>query len=252
MKSKEIIKKIVSLTKNYNFIYFTTDMRGFLYNKSIDSYEDFFLKLFNELNKNDITSIIPSYTYTTSGKFDVYKTKPKLGLLTKWSFAQTKILRSSHPLFSCIGIGKNKNILKKVKKSAFGISSIFDNLYKNKSCMIHLGRPLELGNTSIHYVEQMVGATYRYNKEFETKVYNRNKYLGTNYTAFVRYLNTKKKDNYITNTLKFARVLKKHGLVKENGNLKDNNNITFLDYNNSIDLMVDEFYKDKYIFINRY
>ena len=162
MKEIEIINKLVSLTKRYNYIYFTVDMRGFIYNKSINNYDTFFTNLFINLNKNKITSIIPAYTFTDKGRFDIYKTKPTLGLLTKWSFEKKNIIRSEHPLFSCIGLGENRSILRNTKKSAFGKKSIFDKLYENKSCMIHLGRPLEMGNTSIHYVEQMAGATYRF------------------------------------------------------------------------------------------
>ncbi len=249
MSETEIIKKIISLTKNYDYIYFTSDMRGFLFKREINNIPIFFQNLFVELNKKSKTSIIPSYTYTKNGIFSIYKTKSNLSLLTKWSFNQEKILRSEHPLFSCIGLGNEKKILKDIQKSAFGTGSIFDKLYKNKSCLLHLGRPLEMGNTSIHYVEQMAGASYRKNKLFKTKVYNNKKYIGTNYSVFVRDLSDKT-NNYISNTLKISKILKKKKLVKEFGNYKKNTNITILDYKNTIDLMIDEFYKNQRIFIN--
>ena len=250
MLEKEIINKINNLIKDYEFVYITSDMRGFLYNKSIKNYPKFFSRLFLSLKKNNITSIIPSYTYTKKGIFDVYKTKSNLSLLTKWSFNEKRIIRSEHPLFSCIGIGNQKKILKKISKSAFGKDSIFDKLYKNNSCLLHLGRPLELGNTSIHYVEQMGGATYRLNIKFKTKVYNKKKYIGTNYTVFVRDLSNKN-NTYISNTNKISKILKKNKLVKEFGDFKSNTNITVLDYKRSIDLMIDEFYKNQNIFINK-
>ena len=250
MIEKEIIIKINNLVKNYEFVYITSDMRGFLYNRFVKNYPKFFSSLFLSLKNNNITSIIPSYTYTKKGIFEVYKTKSKLSLLTKWSFNEKSILRSEHPLFSCISIGSQKNILKNIGKSAFGKDSIFDKLYKTNSCLLHLGRPLELGNTSIHYVEQMCGAVYRLNKKFKTKVYCKKKYIGTDYTVFVRDLSNKN-NNYISNTNKISKVLKKNKLVKEFGDLKNNTNITVLDYKNSIDLMMDEFYKNQNIFINK-
>jgi len=250
MLEKEIINKINNLIKDYEFVYITSDMRGFLYNKSIKNYPKFFSRLFLSLKKNNITSIIPSYTYTKKGIFDVYKTESNLSLLTKWSFNEKRIIRSEHPLFSCIGIGNQKKILKKINKSAFGKDSIFDKLYKNNSCLLHLGRPLELGNTSIHYVEQMGGATYRLNKKFKTKVYDKKKYIGTNYTVFVRDLSNKN-NTYISNTNKISKILKNNKLVKEFGDFKSNTNITVLDYKRSIDLMIDEFYKNQNIFINK-
>jgi len=251
MLEKEIIIKINNLIKDYEFVYITSDMRGFLYNKLIKNYAKFFSSLFSSLKNNNVTSIIPSYTYTKKGIFNVYKTESKLSLLTKWSFHEKRIIRSEHPLFSCIGIGNQKNILKKIGKSAFGKDSIFDKLYETNSCLLHLGRPLELGNTSIHYVEQMGGASYRLNKKFKTKVYCKNKYIGTNYTVFVRDLSNKN-NNYISNTNKISKILKKNKLVKEFGDLKNNTNITVLNYKNAIDLMIDEFYKNQNIFINKY
>tara|TARA_Y100001970_G_C14075832_1_gene771949 strand:- start:165 stop:920 length:756 start_codon:yes stop_codon:yes gene_type:complete len=250
MLEKNIIEKINNLIKNYEFVYITSDMRGFLYNKIINDYQKFFSALFCSLKNNNVTSIIPSYTYTKKGIFDVYKTESKLSLLTKWSFKEKNIIRSEHPLFSCIGIGNQKNILKKISKSAFGRDSIFDKLYNNNSCLLHLGRPLELGNTSIHYVEQIGGATYRLNKKFKTKVYNKKKYIGTDYTVFVRNLSNKD-NNYISNTNKISKILKNNKLVKEFGDIKNNTNITVLDYKRSIDLMIDEFYKNQNIFINK-
>jgi len=44
--------------------------------------------------------------------------------------------------------------------------------------------------------------------------------------------------------------LKKNKLVKELGNYKNNTNITILDYKKSIDLMINEFYKNQNIFIS--
>ena len=152
-------------------------------------------------------------------------------------------------MFSCIGIGNNKSILNNIGKSAFGKNSIFDKLNDENSCLLHLGRPLELGNTVIHYVEQLVGSTYRVNKRFYTKVYNRNKYIGNDYTAYVRNI-IKNKNDYISNTLKICKILKSKNFVKEIGNFKNNTNITVLDYKKSIDLMVNEFYKNHKIFIN--
>lgn len=249
MDEDTIISNVCKLAEKYNFIYLTSDMRGFLYNKLIINYEDFYVKLFSSLNKMKITSIIPSYTYTNKGNFNIYKTKSKLSLLSKWSLNQKNIIRSEHPLFSCIGIGKNKKILKTIGKSAFGRNSIFDKLYYEKSCLLHLGRPLELGNTSIHYVEQLAGATYRINKKFKTKVYDKDKYIGSNYTVFVR--DFYKTNDYSTNTTKICKVLKKNKLVKELGNYKNNTNITILDYKKSIDLMINEFYKNQNIFISK-
>ena len=58
-------------------------------------------------------------------------------------------------------------------------------MLSEKTCLLHIGRPFELGNTSIHYVEELVGVKYRFLKKFKTKVYKK-EIFSTDYTAFVR------------------------------------------------------------------
>ena len=38
----------------------------------------------------------------------------------------------------------------------------------------------------VHHVEQNLNASYRFDKVFKSKVYFKNKYLGKNYSAYVR------------------------------------------------------------------
>ena len=202
------------------------------------------------LTPKNITLIIPTYSYTNKGIFYVHKTPSHLSVLTKWVLQQKNIVRSEHPLFSLAGIGESKKILENVGKSAFGKNSIFNRLNNKKSCLIHLGRPLEYGNTVIHYVEQLCGADYRFNKKFKTKVFNKKKYIGTDYSVFVRSLKNPEND-YVSNTIKIAKKLKKKKIAKEKGNYKELTNITFLDYSRAVDFMCNEFYKNQSIFIGK-
>ena len=52
--------------------------------------------------------------------------------------------------------------------------------------MLHIGRPVAMGNTVLHHVEQLAGATYRMNKAFKTEVYDGSRHIGTDYNAFLR------------------------------------------------------------------
>ena len=69
---------------------------------------------------------------------------------------------------------KCKNLLNNTSHSAYGEGSVFQKLLNNKTFFISLGEP----HTSIgmiHYVEQLIGVPYRYNKEFIIKVKKNNK-----------------------------------------------------------------------------
>ena len=158
------------------------------------------------LSKN-ITVVIPAYTYTASGKFFANNENSNLSYMTKWALKKKKVKRSEHPIFSVCAIGKNSRIVNNIGKSAFGFESIFDRLMQYNTSLFHFGRPFSYGNTVIHYVEQSVGSAYRYHKNFKTKVYNNNKYVGTNFSAFVRKgkINDKK---FVSNTTKISKMIR--------------------------------------------
>ena len=77
--------------------------------------------------------------------------------------------RSSHPLWSFSGIGKDvKKIFKTNHFSAYGKNSIFERLLEFDTVFISLGKPHKsIG--MIHYAEHVVGVPYRFNKEFLSK-----------------------------------------------------------------------------------
>ena len=246
---KKIIKFIKENISKYDYVYLTSDIRGFLkkYN-TITAQEICDILIFSLLSRN-ITVIIPAYTFTSSGKFFVNKQNSNLSYMTKWILKKRGVKRSEHPIFSVCAIGKNSKIVNNIGKSAFGFDSIFDRLIKNNTSLFHFGRPFSYGNTVIHYVEQSVGSIYRQHKNFKTKVYKKNKYIGNNFSAFVRKgkVNDKK---YISNTTKISKVINKKNFFEQIGNEKDLTNITHLDLKKTFDCMCKEFYKNNKIFIN--
>lgn len=248
MNKKKILKFLQKNLDEYEIIYITSDLRGFLFNKIFtraDELISFFLKYFIKHNK---TVIIPTFTYTKKGKFFVDSTISKLSYLSKWVLKQKKILRSAHPIFSTSALGPKYAITENIGKSAFGKNSIYERMYKEKSCLLHIGRPFEMGNTIIHFVEQIVRAPYRYEKKFNTKVYlNKKKFIGSKYSAFVKKKEIK---NTNTNTIKIAKILRKKKLLKEIGSINKLTNITILDYKMCINNMLKEYKKDKNIFLD--
>ena len=180
------IKKLLNFEnfKKYKFVYIYSDFRFFLgVNKNN---EEKFMKYFvNIFLKNGQTIIVPTFSYSKS-KFDIKTDRSSLGFFSNYLLKLKGVFRSEHPLFSYAAYGPNKQIVKKIGKSAFGRDSIFERLLFNNCCFLHFGRKLEEGNTMVHHVEQNLSANYRFEKTFKTKVYNNKKYIGCNYSAYVR------------------------------------------------------------------
>ena len=163
---KKIIKKKDLYKAKYLYIY-SDFSKFFEHNKkdpkrSVKILLDFFIK-------NGITCVVPSFSYTTVGNFYVNKTKSKVGFLANFIMKNFKYERSEHPLFSFVAIGKNKKIVKKIGKSAFGTDSVHSRLLNNNSYFLNFCRPLSNGNTLVHFIEQLKSAEYRFDKKFKTK-----------------------------------------------------------------------------------
>ncbi len=195
-----------------------------------------FLELFT---KKGITCIVPSFSYTTLGKFDVKKTPSKVGFLGNFIMKNCKYERSEHPLFSYVAIGKNKKIVKNIGKSAFGKESVHHRLFNKKCCFLNFCRPLKKGNTLIHHIEHIKKINYRYSKIFYTKVFLKKKFFGSRYSAFLR----KDTKNFKTSFTfeKVMKYLKNTNYIKTEhvGKLK----LEIYDY--------DKFYKDLLFLINK-
>ena len=185
-----IIRKINEIFLNLKifdakYVYIYCDLRNLLvyFEKNPEVGAKQFLNLFK---KKGVTCITPAFSYTSKGQFDLKKTKSRVGFLSNYILKRERFVRSKNPIFSYVSIGKNKNLLNKLGKSAFGKDSLHEKLYKEKCYFLHLNRPLKDGNTLIHHIEQINKANYRFEKIFKTKIYYKNKYLGNNYKAFVR------------------------------------------------------------------
>ncbi len=203
-----MIKKINKIFKNSDiykakYIYIYSDFRAIfeIEKRKSTIFVDKLLDLF--LRKN-ITCIIPAFSYNTNEDFHLNSTRSKVGFLGNYILDKKKYVRSQHPLFSFIAIGKNANILHKISKSAFSKNSVHGKLYKKNCYFLNFCRPLIQGNTLVHHIEHLNNAGYRFNKVFKTKLFRNSKLVGSNYSAFVRKdLNDKK------SIFSFARALKK-------------------------------------------
>jgi aminoglycoside 3-N-acetyltransferase len=232
-----------------DIIYLYSDLRSFGIHSRESPDRNSFCNLFiHPLLKRGKTVLMTTFTYTSQGRFDVLSTPTRLGALNKWILAQPERRRSEHPMFSYAALGPQGHLVENVGKSAFGKQSIFDRLYGRRASFLYVGRPVALGNTVIHFVEQICGATYRIHKAFPTEVYRGEQYIGTNYTAFVRRRDIPN-ETFEFDFTKVAANLFAAGLVQQLGSDDEFTNISFLRYDQTLDALVEMFYKDPRIFI---
>jgi aminoglycoside 3-N-acetyltransferase len=229
--------------ENYKYIYIYSDLRYFftIFKKNPVKFIDGLLNYLLSLN---LTIVVPTFSYTTKGIFNISQTETKLGYLNKYILKNKQSRRSEHPIFSFSAIGPNKNIVLGVPKEAFGANSIHDRLYNNNACFLNLGRSLNEGNTLIHQIEKINNCSYRFEKIFKTKVYNKNKYIGNNYSAFLRKnINTKMNFN------KIFKKIKREKFFYTYGDDKKFNNINLYSYDDFYDFLNKNFKKNKKIFL---
>lgn len=232
-----------------DILYIYSDFRFF--GQYLSEYKDknaFCEAIVNPLLIRGKTIIVPTFSYTTSGQFDVLKTPTKLGTLNKWILSHKNHVRSEHPLFSYSALGPNAKIISNIGKSAFGADSVFERLRDKNTAFLHIGRPVHLGNTLLHYIEQICGASYRTHKAFSTEVYRDKKYIGTDYSAFLRRLDINGY-NFFSNFVKATNYLENMGIVAKTGSDSDLSNITLYCYDRTIEILQKLFYTDQNIFI---
>jgi aminoglycoside 3-N-acetyltransferase len=172
--------KIVYLYTNFRMF---GEMVKHQFNGSKESFLEFFVEIFL---KQNLTIVIPTFTYTSEGIFRVESTNTNLGALNRFIQKREGSSRSEHPIFSYAALGTQQQIVQNIGKSAFGENSIFHRLHQQPTHFIHFGRALSEGNTIVHYLEQTHKVNYRFEKTFPAEVWNHSRYLGSDYTAFVR------------------------------------------------------------------
>lgn len=232
-----------------DILYIYTDFRTFgLHAQKYRNRDDFCSAFVAPFLARGKTVVLTTFTYTSEGRFDVLSTPTRLGAVNKWILGQTGVRRSEHPLFSYAALGPRADIVENVGKSAFGRDSVFDRLRGKRAAFLHIGRPVAMGNTALHYVEHICGATYRTHKAFRTEVFRGDAYVGTDYSAFLRRRDVPG-EAFEFDFSKAASHLYAAGLVRQVGEDSDLSNVSFYWYDQTLDLLCDIFYKDAGIFI---
>lgn len=232
-----------------DILYIYTDFRHFGTNAAgYKSRNEFCSAIVAPLLDCGKTIVLTTFTYTAEGRFDVLGSRTKLGAMNKWILEQPGFRRSEHPLFSYAALGPAAGLVESVGKAAFGYDSVFERLQGKRAAFLHVGRPVSLGNTALHYVEHMCGATYRTHKAFRTEVFRGEQYIGTDYSAFLRRRDVPGEVFEFDFSEAAAKLYGKN-IINQIGFDRDLSNISFYWYDQTIDCLLDMFYEDPRIFI---
>lgn len=131
--------------------------------------QKFLISLMKKVGKRG-TLLIPTFNWDfCHGKtYDYRKTPGKTGALGNAALKNMEFKRTCHPVYSFAVWGNRQNDLISIDvEDSFGKGTVFDYLYNNKAKALVIGLNALEGLTMVHYVEQIVGVSYRYFKEFE-------------------------------------------------------------------------------------
>ena len=234
---------------DYKYIYIYSDLREL--GREILSKEDkyrFLDTLLFELLSTGSTVVIPSFTYTVSGIFQVNSTRTNLGALNSFIQQDLRSVRSEHPMFSFSAIGPNAEFLKNIGKCSFGNNSVFSRLIGKGATFLNIGRPISSGNTLVHFVEDENSAYYRFHKEFDTDVYLGDIYCGSNYSAYLRRRDIPGR-TFETDFRLAAHTLYSKGKVASFGIPESYLGLSQYDYDDTLDILMNLFKSNVEAFI---
>lgn len=159
---------------------------------------DLLISHYNELKcLNDNLNIwMPTFNYDflQNKVFDVQNSKSQVGVLSEYFRKNISEWRSSMPVFSFSGNGKNKSLgFNDSIVDPFGKNSDFSILYKNRSWLMHYGS-LFCSSTILHYAERISEKLlYRYDKLFTGSVVDQDNII----TEVTINYHVRPKNNYL-------------------------------------------------------
>lgn len=133
---------------------------------------------FQEAIGEEGTLLVPTYNWGfCQGKaFDYKKTPSKTGAIGNAALRRKDFTRTKHPIYSFAVWGKDAVKLAAMDNiESFGPDSPFAYLEQVNSKNVFIGASLRNSFTYIHYIEQKLGAKYRYSKKFKSHYIDQNK-----------------------------------------------------------------------------
>lgn len=133
---------------------------------------------FQEAIGEEGTLLVPTYNWGfCQGKaFDYKKTPSKTGAIGNAALRRKDFTRTKHPIYSFAVWGKDAVKLAAMDNiESFGPDSPFAYLEQVNAKNVFIGASLRNSFTYIHYIEQQLGAKYRYSKKFKSHYIDQNK-----------------------------------------------------------------------------
>jgi aminoglycoside 3-N-acetyltransferase len=133
---------------------------------------------FQEAIGEEGTLLVPTYNWGfCQGKaFDYKKTPSKTGAIGNAALRRKDFTRTKHPIYSFAVWGKDAVKLAAMDNiESFGPDSPFAYLEQVNAKNVFIGASLRNSFTYIHYIEQKLGAKYRYSKKFKSHYIDQNK-----------------------------------------------------------------------------
>jgi len=170
IKMKDIMKQF-PISKGDN-LFITSDVKRLLYS-CIENGDDTDLNILIESMINIIgsegTIVIPTFNWDfCKGKaFDYFMTPCKTGSVGKIALKRSDFKRTKHPIYSFAVWGKGQDELCAMNnKSSFGIDSPFTYITEHYFKNLLIDKDCQHSFVYVHYVEEQVGISYRYLKDF--------------------------------------------------------------------------------------
>ncbi len=138
------------------------------------------------------TLLLPTYSwdFCHGEGFHYEHTIPRTGGLGRIALKMKGFQRTSHPIYSFAVWGKDaEKLCAMTNQSSFGIDSPFHYMNTNAVDHLMIDLPFTKGYTFVHYIEELVGVPYRYQKNFTDQYVNKSgeKTIRT-YSMYVRDL----------------------------------------------------------------
>lgn len=133
---------------------------------------------FQEAIGEEGTLLIPTYNwgFCQGRPFDYKKTPSKTGAIGNAALRRNDFIRTKHPIYSFAVWGKDADKLVAMENiESFGADSPFAYLEQVNAKNVFIGASLRNSFTYIHYIEQKLGAKYRYSKMFKSHYIDQNK-----------------------------------------------------------------------------
>ena len=193
----EIRKLLYNIeVKKNDFIFLVSDITKLMFffkKKKLTFDISLFLEIILDTIGEKGTLVLPTYNwdFCRGINFDYKSTQSVTGALGKVALKRDDFIRTTNPIYSFAVAGKEKNTLYNLKHSScFGEDSPFFYFHKNNVKYLSIGVDYKfLGFTPVHYVEEKVGVSYRYFKNFKEKYIDKNgKQKDVTYKFFVKDL----------------------------------------------------------------